>query len=149
MIENIYRPDEPNPHIASTFLSRFDEEGIFTFQTFDDYKIRKDPYMARVLHGTLNEHFAELLRLNQQGAGIFFTVNATDGRGRSGANITKVRAVFVDLDGAPLDAVYGSPLEPHLIIQSSQGKYHAYWIVEGLALDQFTNIQKNLAKLFQ
>ena len=149
MIENINRPDEPQPNIASKFLTRFDEEGFFTFQTFADCKTSNASYLTRILHGTFDQHHAELLRLNQQGAGIFFTVNATDGRGRNGTNITKVRAVFVDLDGAPLNAVYDSPLEPHLIIQSSQGKYHVYWIVEGVELDHFTNIQKILAKQFQ
>lgn len=107
------------------------------------------PNLVRIFHGSFDEHCSELLRLNQQGAGIFFTVNATDGQGRSGKNITKIRAVFVDLDGAPLDAIYSSPLDPHFIIQSSHGKYHAYWIVEGLGLDQFTSIQKFLAKQFQ
>ena len=132
MIEDINRRHEPNPAIASQFLTRFDEDEVFTFQTFDDCKMRKAPYLARILHGTFDEHRIELLRLNQQGAGIFFTVNATDGRGRSGINITKIRAVFVDLDGAPLDPIYNAPLEPHLIVQSSQGKYHAYWIIEGV-----------------
>lgn len=149
MIENINKLDEPNPNIASKFLTRFDEEGLYTFQTFNDCKTRKAPYLAHILHGSFDEHCSELLRLNQQGAGIFFTVNATDGQGRRGINITKIRAVFVDLDGAPLEAIYDSPLVPHFIIQSSHGKYHAYWIVEGLSLDQFTNIQKFLAKQFQ
>ncbi len=149
MFEDINRRHEPNPAMASQFLTRFDEDGVFTFQTFDDCKMRKAPYLARILHGSFDEHRIELLRLNQQGAGIFFTVNATDGRGRSGINITKIRAVFVDLDGAPLDPIYHAPLEPHLIVQSSQGKYHAYWIVDRLPLDQFTNTQKFLAKQFQ
>lgn len=149
MIENINKLDEPHPNITSKFLTRFDEEGFFTFQTFADCKTNNASYLTRILHGTFDEHHAELLRLNQQGAGIFFTVNETDGRGRSGTNITKVRAVFVDLDGAPLNAVYDSPLEPHIIIQSSQGKYHVYWIVEEVEFDQFSNIQKILAKQFQ
>lgn len=149
VIEDINRPCKPNPALASQFLTRFDEDAIFTFQTFDDSKMRKAPYLARILHGTFDEHCSELLRLNQQGAGIFFTVNATDGRGRSGINITKIRAVFVDLDGAPLDPIYNAPLEPHLIVQSSQGKYHAYWIIDGLPLEQFTNTQKILAQQFQ
>lgn len=38
MIENINRPDEPQSNIASKFLTRFDEEGFFTFQTFADCK---------------------------------------------------------------------------------------------------------------
>ena len=139
VIEDISRPCKPNLVLASKFLTRFDESEVFTFQTFDDCKSRKDPYLARILHGTFAEHCSELVSLNKQGAGIFFAVNATDGRGRSGINITKIRAVFVDLDGAPLDPIYNAPLEPHLIVQSSQGKYHAYWTIDGLPLEQFTN----------
>lgn len=71
MIENINRPDEPQPNIASKFLTRFDEEGFFTFQTFADCKTSNASYLTRILHGTFDEHHAELLRLNQLGAGIF------------------------------------------------------------------------------
>lgn len=109
VIEDINKLYKPNPTLTSKFLTRFDEDAIFTFQTFDDCKERKAPYLARILHGTFDEHCTELLRFNQQGAGIFFTVNATDGRGRSGINIKKIRAVFVDLDGAPLDPIYHAP----------------------------------------
>jgi hypothetical protein len=43
--------------------------------------------------------------LNREGAGVFVTVNETDLKGRTAKNITSVRAVFVDLDGAPLEPV--------------------------------------------
>jgi hypothetical protein len=87
-----------------------------TFQTFDDSRARrearaernkvhkqrgeeeeKDPF-AIIFHGTLAEHFDSLVRLNNAGAGIFVTINETDGGGRSKKNITKVRALFVDRD---------------------------------------------------
>ena len=45
------------------------------------------------------------VRLNRAGAAVCVTVNATDGRGRSRENVTGVGAVFVDLDGAPLEPV--------------------------------------------
>jgi hypothetical protein len=36
----------------------------FTFQTFDDNHDRKDPKLAKVLHGTLDQHFNRLSFLN-------------------------------------------------------------------------------------
>ena len=42
---------------------------------------------ARIIHGTLDKCWNELCRLNEQGAGIFITVNATDGKGRSEKNV--------------------------------------------------------------
>jgi hypothetical protein len=51
---------------------------------FKETKIKFD---EQLLHGSFDEHRIELLRLNQQGAGIFFTVNTTDSRGRSGNDV--------------------------------------------------------------
>lgn len=138
-----------NLETAKKFLSRIDDTDFFTFQTFDDNKTRKNPQLVRILHGTFEEHRSELVRLNLQGAGIFFTVNATDGRGRRAENIKRVRALFVDLDGSPLEPILHSPLEPHLIVQSSEGRYHVYWLVEGILLDEFPVIQKNLSQKFK
>ena len=49
--------------------------------------------------------FLELERLNNGGAGIFVTINETNGRGRKGIDIVRVRALHTDLDGAPLGPV--------------------------------------------
>lgn len=143
--------------LATAFLTRLDEEAEgFTFQTFadrPDLKVTKgdgrkwDP-LARVLHGSLEQHAETLRQLNDQGAGIFVTVNATDGKGRALANVTRVRALFADYDGA--DAVAAAErdrrrLEPHLVIESSPGKRHLYWLVEALTLNQFKPWQQHLA----
>ncbi len=61
---------------------------------------------------------------------------------------TEIRTVFVDLDGSPLEPVLKGPLHPHLVIESSPGRYHAYWIIKGLSLEDFTPIQKLLAERF-
>ena len=89
-----------------------------------------------------------LAALNDEGYGVFFTVNETDGLGRKAENIIKVRALFVDLDGAPLDPVLHAPLEPHLIVESSPERYHAYWFVEDVALERFKILQQALARRF-
>jgi len=119
-----------------------------TFQTFDDNAGRKDLNLACILHGGLTDHAAQLMRLNRQGAGIFVAVNQTDGQGRKRDNIKRVRAVTLDLDGASLDPVKQCALKPHIIVESSPGRYHCYWRVKGLALDQFEDVQRAIAKRF-
>jgi Mrp family chromosome partitioning ATPase len=134
---------------AERFLAALDPEtSVFTFQTFDDDQKRKNPKLVRVLHGALAEHATELRRLNDLGAGIFVTVNRTDGKGRKAANIVAVRAVYADLDGAPLEPVLASDVQPHIVTETSPGRWHAFWRVADLPLDQFTSVQKTLIERF-
>lgn len=141
---------------AQKFLERIDSAAqSWTFQTFDDNKARRDASLkakghdplARVFHGTLEEHAAALERFNDQGAGVYVTINETDGRGRKAENITRVRAAWVDLDGSPLDPCRQWE-EPHVIVETSPGRWHAYWLVDGLELDQFRNVQERLIAAF-
>lgn len=126
---------------ARRFLDALDPEAeSFTFQTFDDKGKRGE--LARTIHGALDDVLDTLVRLNGQGAGIFVTINETDGTGRKEENIVRVRAVFADFDPPktrPAPAKY--PIEPHIVVESSPGKHHAYWLVDGMGLDAFTAAQ--------
>ena len=118
----------------------------FTFQTFDDNHDRGNRELSRVLNGTLDECFEQLERLSMQGAGIFVTINETDGCGRQAAHITRVRAVFVDTDGAPQE-----PIEadfPNIIVESSPRKFHNYWLVKDCPLEDFKPAQIKLAATY-
>jgi hypothetical protein len=119
-----------------------------TFQTFDDDAGRKERKLASILHGSLAKHAATLQHLNDCGAGVFVAVNQTDGQGRARENMKRVRAVTLDLDGASLDPVKQCTLKPHIIVESSPGRYHCYWRVKGLALEQFEDVQRAIAKRF-
>lgn len=143
-------PREPDLKEAARFLETLDPTATaWTFQTFDDSKNKKYPDpLARTRHGTLEQRAAALSDLNAQGAGVFVVVNETDFKGRSTENITRVRAVFVDLDGAPLEPVQSFGLEPHIIVESSPGRWHAYWRVDDLPRDRFTEVQIALARWF-
>lgn len=106
---------------AERFLAALDPQAKkFTFQTFAD-RHKDDETLAQILHGSLDGRWAELLQLNNRGAGIFVTINATDFKGRTKDNIIKVRALFVDLDGAPLDPVATCSTPPHLIVEFLAG----------------------------
>ncbi len=118
-----------------------------TFQVFSDKKGDK-PHISKVISGTLKEAQSQLFGLNKLGVGIYVTINKTDGRGRKTENITKVRALFADLDGSPLAPILKAKPEPHMIIESSKGKYHAYWLVDDCPLDKFSMYQKAIARKF-
>lgn len=133
-----------------------DAAGIFTFQTFDDNKAQKNRALARVLHGTFDQHKDALAQLNARGAGIFVMVNRGDGiihpptkTCRTAKNVVAVRALFVDLDGSPLDPVSACGLRPDVIVESSPGKWHAYWLTNDCPLGEFELRQLQLAEKFK
>lgn len=120
-----------------------------TFQTFTDAKPRPkpDPLAAPVLHGSLAQHLPELRRRSREGAGVYVTVNATDLQGRAKANVTSVRAFFVDFDedkGQRLPDAWA--VTPSMLVRTGGG-WHAYWLaVPGEALDDFTPTQQQLTR---
>ena len=134
---------------AATFLNCLDPAAtFFTFQTFDDNEGPKDRTLVRILHGPLEQHAAELADLNAKGAGIFVTVNETNGKGRKAKDVIRVRAVFVDLDGAPLEPAMANGMPPHIVNETSRGRWHVYWRIKDVELDDFSEIQKALIEYF-
>ena len=133
---------------ARRFLDALDAQATgWTFQTFDDNADRKKSDLARTLHGTLQQHGQALTELQQRGAGVFVTINQTDLTGRKAENVQRVRAAFVDLDGSPIEPVK-QWLEPHIVVDSSPGRFHAYWRLDGLEIEEFRKVQKALIGAF-
>jgi len=142
------KQNRPDMDQAAKFLEKLDPQATsWTFQTFDDNPARKDQSLARKLHGTLEEHAATMADMQALGAGVFVTVNETDLKGRKVENITRVRAFFLDLDGAPLDPVREWE-EPHILCETSPGRYHTFWLVNDCPLDAFRQVQKDLIETF-
>lgn len=136
----------PNLNHAQSFLTALDEESnTFCFQTFADTDGKK---LTRQFHGSLEQHADALADLNQRGAGIFVTVNQTNGKGRKKADITRIRALFVDLDGSPLEPVQNTATPPHITVQSSPGRFHAYWRVTDCEVEQCEPALKQLIAKF-
>jgi hypothetical protein len=143
---------------AAAFLAALDPNATaFTFQTFDDNKERAaahkkahegkaDPELTRVINGSLAQVRGTLQRLNDRGCGIFVTVNETDLEGRKTENIKRMRALFLDMDGAPIEPVLAAG--PHIVVESSPGHFHPYFLVHDVELDQFTPAQEVLIKRF-
>lgn len=108
---------------------------------------------VHTLYGTLAEHAATLAKQNRLGCGVAVTVNRTNLRGRTAADILAVRALFLDFDEPKkmtLAQIETMRPEPHLVVESSAGKHHVYWMLpEGeCPLDQFQPAMRKLIRLF-
>ncbi len=102
------------------------------WQTFDEDKGRKDASLARHWSRSIDEAALDLERLNHSGAGVFLTVNQTDGRGRSKANIQRIRGWYADLDSkdaAEPFALELLPLAPSMVVRTPGG-WHLYWLAQ-------------------
>lgn len=122
----------PDIDQAQRFLKALDKEAEkHYFQTFGDAK--KGRSLISLRFASLDDAKANLTRLNDSGAGIFVTINRTDGHGRKIENIDKIRAIYLDFDDAEtaFEKVesLSQKLQPSMVIESSLGKFHVYFLV--------------------
>ena len=140
-------PYAPDLIATGRFLDALHPRGVFTFMTIPEGN-RKGAAQVNVLHGTLNDHATRLTQLNNAGHGIFVMINEGDLKGRSAGNVIRVRMLFVDLDGAPVEPLLQSEIPPHILVESSPNKWHGYWRVDDCPLDKFKELQHALADRF-
>lgn len=145
MSDDALLPDYDQANRFFTALTGSTDEPI-TFQFFDD-KDKKNKRKATHRHMKRSSAYAFLHKKQKEGCGVYVMVNAGDGKGRSTKNVVKVRALFIDLDGAPWEEVH-KMLPPHLRIESSPGRWHLYWLVNDCDLWQFKAIQQAIARRF-
>ncbi len=110
----------------------------------------KKKHQAQNYTGTIEELFTQFEHKNIfMRDGIFVVINEG---GHKDASIVKIRAVYCDWD-EPETAIQlcekaFRQLEPQIIVESSPGKRHAYWLVNDIAVDRFTLWQEHLIGLF-
>ncbi len=153
----------PDTAVAEKFITLLAPDGWITFATLDDgAKSAGRPVRQELIRQfscqaadepRLKEVLTDLTKLNDQGAGIYITVNTTDGQGRKAANIESVRALFIDMDEPDPDRDLNAfGLAPALVVETSPGKHHAYWphggLMDTFPLDQFSPAQKKIAEAY-
>jgi hypothetical protein len=124
------RAEEPPPvdlAEANRFLKLLDPNAKqFTFQIFDEKRVDGTPINRELARVIPAPSLSEARRLYERGAGVYVTVNETDGTGRESKNVKRVRAVWQEDDGGHDGAL---PLEPSLVVETSPGHFHRYWLV--------------------
>ncbi|MBC1236290.1 DEAD/DEAH box helicase family protein [Nostoc sp. 2RC] len=116
------------------------------FQTFDDAKSGNKSLVGN-WHGAINRSTLHRIgALNSRGAGAYYTVNQTDGKGRLATNIEGINALFIDMDGVEPQNLDKLP-PASAIVQSKNGK-HIYWFLNpGQDIKLFTPYQAMLSEL--
>lgn len=102
------------------------------------------------LNGTLEELAGQLEQANRSGAGIFLTINETDGKGARGENVQVIRTMVADFDdpNMSLTPIRDCGLNPQMIVESSKGKHHVYWRVADCDVRQYKQLQQALIRRF-
>lgn len=142
-----------DPDQASAFLLALgggDSTTTFSFQSYPERPDSKERAgLTKVFHGTAEQCLPDLVRLNEQGAAVYVTVNATDGRGRKTENIASCRAAFVDHD-AEKDGPLATPIRAEATIRIFTGHgEHYYWLhPTPEPVTGFTACQKILAGIY-
>lgn len=128
-----------------------------TLQTFADHEsatIEK----AFIKSGKLIDLEPWAWQENEKGAGIYVTVNQTNGTWRKENTIIKIRAYYVDIDGLTSEShkehkafeLLNSDLSPSAIVKSGGG-LHAYWYAqdnEPLDPERFKSIEMGIIQAF-
>ena len=117
-----------SPHVDTAqsfkFLRMIDAHAaVFTFQVLPQKGDGSSPVVPRVLH---SKSLTELQKEQDKGAAIFVVVNETDGNGRKNENVKRIRCVFQEDDDG-YDGAF--PLIPSLVVESSPGRFHRYWLI--------------------
>lgn len=136
---------QPDFNDAQNFLDLIGPTAsTYCFRTFKDAKDAPTD-KGHKFHGTLASVATALENDNRSKRGTFAVINEG---GDTDDSITSIRAVFADTDGAPLDPIMRCGLDPHAVVETSPGKWHCYWRVTGLEVDQFRGVQRRIAYQF-
>ncbi len=102
-------------------------------------------------YGTYEKNAIGLQRDNQAGKDIYFTVNqAKAGIQRTKDRYVKTRAVYIDDDGPDKHggATEGFPIEPNIVVSSSPGKFHYYWLTSTEDRDASESVLRGMAETY-
>ena len=111
---------------------------IFTLHDYDN-ELKK--------RGAFEITYQEIKEYNNQGYGIYMTVNDFEGT-RKADNLSKINFWYCDMDNGSKESmmlkIKSLALKPSIIVETKKG-YHCYWKVEGDATkENFREIVKGL-----
>ena len=104
--------------------------------------------------GSLKEVGSTLVEHTRNGYGVFMLINKSNSKGRKASDIVRVNALFIDVDkglwhGKTIEDILKLiQIEPHLIVNTSPGNFHVFWLVDDVDLNDFSTYQKRLSKKF-
>ena len=137
---------KPDLNEAQRFLDYLERQGHFWFQTALEPKPEHGNGSPRTLQGTLAQVGNQLVKLNQTGSAVWVQINA--GTGRKDADVSRIRSYFVDQDHGSTELLFHSAHPADIIVESSPGKFHGYWLASNAPLEPYADRMHVLADKF-
>lgn len=139
-----------NKRSALAFLQAVDpDETRWCFAFFDDTGAGRK--VQHHLFGTLDEHWPQILKNQEDGFAFYFVPNkikATASNRRKTA-VEKIRYIVLDFDQKERTVTFEEILHiaprPHMVVETSPGKYHAYWRVDDIDQNTGEDINRRMA----
>lgn len=137
------------------FLSFFPGNQIFASSTDRDipkddpkYKLKSTPWHYS---GEFDDVVKRLLSAQEDNRGIFFTVNELDqsldeGKKRTKKMFVRARAIWVEDDNKRDEHRADWPIQPNIVVNSSPGKYHYYWLTTTENPKEWENVMKRMVQ---
>ena len=121
--------------VSKFFRVPYPADSKFTFQTFS----KTDPTInAKILHGSLDDHWSTLQESNSAGSGVYTMVNPGNGSGRNNDSVVSITNLLLDLDGSSVEPVLAVPVRPHVILATSDGRFQGRWKVQPIPITDDT-----------
>ena len=101
--------------------------------------------------GSFAQHEAMLRKRNAQGFAIYYSLNLMNKGGVKALNCYTVRAIPLDLDNSPLPTKWVNGVRPHIVIETSPGRYQCLFRVflrEDLQMDAAEDVGRRLAAFY-
>lgn len=120
-----------------------------SIQTFDDTQEKRSS-LARIFENK-EDNLVEIQNLNDQNAGIFFSVNPMKPWKRDKSSVTGISAWICEIDwlekGVQEKLIKLSPLKPSLVLES-KSSYHMYWFAKDWSIENRNDICNGLRNFF-
>jgi hypothetical protein len=138
--------------IERDFLSYF--TGSHVYCVIDDKKVNQVPIHYHEGYDlTRDSIIFELHRRNEIDNGIFFCVNEIDRKldpqkQRTSKMLKKIRAVWADDDLVREQPRSDFPIPPNIVVETSKGKFHYYWLTSTDNIEQWGYVMNGIASKF-
>lgn len=130
---------------SSKFLELIDKDAKkYLFACYDYRKSLK----GRQFYGSFQTICPKLKELNSDVYCVYLTINETNGPSRKKEDISRCRAIWVEDDNYQEKPRNDWPLKPSIIVQSSPGKFHYYWLTSTKKLDQWNLVMNRMVEDF-
>lgn len=129
------------------FVSMFGGKHIFTAYHRD--RSPTNSLFPKHYATDIHSCYSNLRQLQLSGYEIYFTVNEVAGDTRKAEDVIRARAVFLDDDNAR-EGGHRTDflLKPSVIVETSKGKYHYYWLTSTTDLTEWRRVQEALIHMY-